>query len=122
MKGSRSPFSRILTFCYINNDFLFIFRKPHNKYKLPLDLAGEQDARPPRKSNSFQGYSRSSGKWQRMRARRGFHRIPLHPAPASLCGTSRQYLREINVLRQYDGLVTEGAKYFRHSMQLLCDA
>lgn len=33
-------FTFILTFCYINNDFLFIFPKPHNKYKLPLDLTG----------------------------------------------------------------------------------
>lgn len=42
-------FTFILTFCYINNDFLFIFRKPHNKYKLPLDLSGEHDAQQRRK-------------------------------------------------------------------------
>lgn len=45
-RESASPwkdlFTFILTFCYINNDFLFIFRKPHNKYKLPLDLTGRQ--------------------------------------------------------------------------------
>lgn len=48
-KSLKDLFTFILTFCYINNDFLFIFRKPHNKYKLPLDLTGEQSTRHPRK-------------------------------------------------------------------------
>ena len=53
----RDLFTFILTFCYINNDFLFIFCKLHDKYKLPLDLTGKHERQQVRKKNSFQGYS-----------------------------------------------------------------
>lgn len=122
------------------------FCKRHNKYKLPLVLSGRQEifvgvskiqgfsasgkaAAHAQSSSAVDATSRaaSSFGWScslsLSRSTFSLSQTPmLSPHRRAPQDTGDEKQRIFHVPLQYDILVREGAKYFRHSMHLLCDA